>query len=72
MADFSDGHRCAETKFDARCQLMAGHDHTRPHVAMIRRPGRPVGFAIWRRDAESSWERQVGPEQWAPTFPRVE
>jgi hypothetical protein len=72
MANSIERERCTESKFDARCQLLAGHDAIKPHVAMIRRPGRPVGFAIWRRDAESSWEREVGPESWAPSFPRVE
>lgn len=65
--------RCPASKFDARCQLVAGHESQSPHVTMVAgRHGRRTGFAIWRSDGKSSWEPEVGDQPWAPSFPRVE
>jgi hypothetical protein len=71
-ADFISESRCGATRFDVRCQLRAGHDPSGPHMAMMRHlSSRQYGYAVWAPDGRSSWEAEVGDQQWAPTFPRV-
>jgi hypothetical protein len=64
--------RCAAAKFDTRCQLLLGHPAGSPHIAQVKGRNRRTGFAIWVSDGPSSWEADVGAQDWAPTFPRLE
>jgi hypothetical protein len=64
--------RCPAVRFDVRCQLLAGHEPSEPHMAMVRHSSsRRSGFAVWTSEGRSSWQLQVGPQRWAATFPRV-
>ncbi len=66
----TDPDRCAASKFDARCQLLAGHPGS--HIAKTGGHGRREGYAIWRTGGESSWQAEIEPQPWAATFPRIE
>jgi hypothetical protein len=69
-ADFIEVSRCRAARFDVRCQLRV--DHSGAHIAMTRHASsRRDGFAVWTPEGRSSWEYLVGPQDWAPTFPRV-
>ena len=71
-ADFISEMQCQMVRFDVRCQLVAGHTHDTPHIALTRHASsRRNGYAVWTEDGRSSWEAYVGLQRWAPTFPRV-
>jgi hypothetical protein len=70
MATVSTGGQCSAVRFDVRCQLQAGHEHT--HIAMTRHvsSGRS-GYRLWTDNGQSSWENYVGLQVWAHPVPGV-
>ena len=72
--EFAEAPRCPAVRFDARCQLEAGHG-TEQHIALVAHASsRRHGYSVWTLDGWSAWVTDlssVGPQPWATDFPRV-